>query len=112
MLQKTHSGYIIFYVSLTGRLQDMQSGYPLKLYFQIPYVFPVFSLSDLKFSLFQFTSFVTTTSTKLTMQLQKNSGIFVANIELFFTFKIREFTTCAKQIPCVLPKLPNFPCFP
>ena len=38
-------------------------GYPLKLYFQIPCVFDVFSLSDRKFSLCQFTSFVSITYT-------------------------------------------------
>ena len=31
--------------------------------------------------------------------------IFVANTEIFFTFRIREFTTRANQIPCVFPVL-------
>ena len=29
-----------------------------------------------------------------------------------FTFRIREFTTCANKIPCVLAKFPNSLCFP
>ena len=44
-------------------------GYPLKVHFQISYVFPVFSLSDSKFSMCQFIyRFVTVTYTKLTWQ--------------------------------------------
>ena len=38
-----------------------ESGYPLKLHFQIPCVFPVFFLSNSKFSPYQFTWFVTIT---------------------------------------------------
>ena len=33
--------------------------------------------------------------------------IFAANIEISFTFRIREFTTSAIPIPCVLTKFPN-----
>ena len=44
------------------------TGSPLKLHFQIPCVFPVFSLLERKFSLCQFTRFVTITYTKLTWQ--------------------------------------------
>ena len=44
------------------------SGYPLNSHFQIPCVFPVYSLSNRKFSLCQFTSFLTITNTKLTKQ--------------------------------------------
>ena len=44
------------------------SGYPLKLRSQIPRVFPVFSMFDRKFSLCQFTWFVTITYIKLTWQ--------------------------------------------
>ena len=34
---------------------------------------------------------------------KKKLGIFAANIEIAFTFRIREFTTSANQIPCVFP---------
>ena len=51
-----------------GGLGDRVAGYPLKLHFQIPCVFPVFSLSVGKFSLCQFMLFVTITYTKLIWQ--------------------------------------------
>ena len=59
----------------------------------------------------QFTWFDTITYTKLTWQNFWEN--FAANFETSFTFKIREFTICANQIPCVFPVFwPNFqiPC--
>ena len=38
--------------------------------------------------------------------------IFSSNFEISFTFRIREYTTWAYQIPCVLAKFPNSLCFP
>ena len=38
--------------------------------------------------------------------------IFAANFKISFTFRIRELTTWANQIPCVLAKFPNSLCFP
>ena len=85
--------------------------------------FPVFSLSDRKFSLWQFTWFVTITYTKLTWQTYPAPQKFESFRHKYwniFTFRIRAFTTWANQIPCVLAKFPNsfffvfyhFPCFP
>ena len=77
--------------------------------FEIPCVFPVFPVPLQIFPVPIYVIFL---------------GLFTANIELSFTFIIREFTTWANQIPCVLAKFPNsmcsltvnifdhFPCFP
>ena len=65
----------------------------------------MFSLSDCKFPLCQFPWFMTITYTKLTLWTYPASkyfgGIFAANIEMSFTFRIREFTTWANKISCV-----------
>ena len=53
---------------LTKLPHKQYTGYPLKLHFQIPCVFPLYSMSSRKFSLCQFLWFVTITYTKLTKQ--------------------------------------------
>ena len=90
----------------------VKAGYLFKSHFPIPCVFP----AQRQILPVPITSFVTITYPKLTKQtysaLKKKLEIFAANIEIYFTFRIREFTTAANQISCVLAKFPNSLCFP
>ena len=78
-------------------------GYPLKLYFQIPCVFPV------KPQIFPVPISVTCdyyihkTDLPDLSSFGKKMEISAANIAISFTFRIREFTTCPNKIPCVFP---------
>ena len=75
-------------------VSQIYTGYPLKLHFQIPCVFPVFSLSNDKLPIYVIcnynihkTDLVDLSSFKIFWE------IFTANFEISFTFRIREFTT-------------------
>ena len=84
---------------------------PTQISFSNSLCFPCFFfLSNCRFSLCQFTWLMTITYTKLTWQTYPPSKInwkfleiFTAKIEISFTFRIKEFTIWAKQIPCVFP---------
>ena len=107
-------------------LHFLLTGYPLKSPFQISCIFPVSSLSNSKFSLCQFTSFVTIKCIKLTKQTYPAStkicNFFAANILPLELGNLQLVQTkfpvfCQNfQIPCVFPNseffLPIFPVFP
>ena len=80
-------------------------GYPLKLYFQIPCVFPV------RPQIFQVPIYVIceyyihrTDLADLSSQLLGKKWIFFAvTFAISFTFRIKTFTTWDNKIPCVFP---------
>ena len=98
------------------------TGYPLrpKLHFQIPYVFPAFSLSDRKLSLCQFTSCVTMPYT------QKTDFADLSSFKRIWEYSLHISKYCLPLesgnynlgkpnflcFPCVLVTFPNSLCFP
>ena len=89
------------------------SGCPLKLHFQIPCVFH-FSMSDYKFPHVNLRDlWLLHTQNRLgrLIKLRRKLEIFAANIEIPITFRLRELTTWANQIPCVLTQFLNSLCF-
>ena len=89
-------------VGPTSKKTIQLSGYPLKLHFQIPCVFPVqlqiFMICDYYIHKTDLADLSTPPPSLL-----KKKEIYVANIEISFIFRIRKFTTCANQIPCAFP---------
>ena len=102
------------------------AGYPLKLYFQIPCVFPVQSQIFPVPIYIICDYYIDETDLADLSSSWKKMDFFASIIAVSFTFRIREFTTCANQIPCVFPvlrqhslsfpcvlaKFPNSLCFP
>ena len=76
---------------LFGNIKIVEyAGYPLELYFQIPCVF----LIDCKFSVpIYVICDYNILHTQNLCSFNKILEVFAANIEMSFTFRIREFTT-------------------
>ena len=125
LAQTTFSGHLFFFTLV---LMALQIRVPTQIAFSNSLCFPCFF--SIRLQIFPVPIYVICDYNIHKTDLAdissfKNNWEFVAtNIEISFTFRIREFTTRANQIPCILATFPNslfsltgiccdhFPCFP